>query len=647
MSDINGTIITINRFFKDEESLLPRDCSRPNITLEKSRQYIVPKYQREIRWQEKQAHALLKDISDGSKFLGNIILSKKRSSQSYDIVDGQQRLTVILIIIEYFVANKDKSIQKCEFKLDSFSQFDKLCDIKFDKSKINQEMRDADDYNQIDRYCEIYELVSNFFVRKPVDSCNRFWCNLNDSKINLIVSTDETKDIGIDIYLDVNLKALPLDDEDVFKVNFFKFAYDNVDKAKNIWVKFKQEFFNFEKKLGKSKSQKGSLTTILLLEYCMRSFFYDEEKYKNIEFFQNFLLKEDIEDSNFGSPYKGTHLLSVIQDYKFAKKCVELAIEFIKFATNIIDNKSPNEEFVKYFDCSDKEYSQHNNICDIFHYELKSIIKGNFVVAKSFVVKFFVEYIYPKSKNSKKEYEIVHSIFLLGVLFCILDGTKELKDFYDLLKTNKSQLNKKVLDIIKSKYLDKFEFDNKSISKRGKVVKPDEDNSYLSKTFAIVYNFFKLNNDTLQISNIKEFKKFVTYKEDYSIEHFLINNNKSKKVKYSLVEYTYPEDAYKIKDSIFNFIFIKDELNKECCNLDVKSKLEKINETTLSCKYTKMYLQTLKGLEHTTKPYLEKTQEIDKEKFESFYDNKTKFIANYVDFANKLFTKIRDKLYEN
>ena len=60
-------------------------------------QYVIPKYQREYKWNKEKIKTFCRDILNRDKFIGNIILNKVNNS--YEIVDGQQRLTTILLIL--------------------------------------------------------------------------------------------------------------------------------------------------------------------------------------------------------------------------------------------------------------------------------------------------------------------------------------------------------------------------------------------------------------------------------------------------------------------------------------------------------------------------------------------------------------------
>lgn len=70
--------------------------------------YVVPDYQREYIWQEKQVYQLLKDIHDefssngsGSAseyFIGSIVVHV-RDKGVYELIDGQQRMTTAYLVL--------------------------------------------------------------------------------------------------------------------------------------------------------------------------------------------------------------------------------------------------------------------------------------------------------------------------------------------------------------------------------------------------------------------------------------------------------------------------------------------------------------------------------------------------------------------
>jgi len=93
--------------------------------LEENRKYIIPGYQREIKWDNEKVQILIDDLKEGDKFLGTIILSTSKSGE-FEVIDGQQRLSVITLLLTYLnnVVSEGKSCFHCaKYKMEHLSVF--------------------------------------------------------------------------------------------------------------------------------------------------------------------------------------------------------------------------------------------------------------------------------------------------------------------------------------------------------------------------------------------------------------------------------------------------------------------------------------------------------------------------------------------
>ncbi|WP_206680481.1 DUF262 domain-containing protein [Neoaquamicrobium sediminum] len=68
--------------------------------------YIVPDYQREYVWTDKEVNQLLDDINeqiDGGHereyFIGTVLVSPTAQKNHYEVIDGQQRLTTFFLLL--------------------------------------------------------------------------------------------------------------------------------------------------------------------------------------------------------------------------------------------------------------------------------------------------------------------------------------------------------------------------------------------------------------------------------------------------------------------------------------------------------------------------------------------------------------------
>ena len=73
--------------------------------------YVIPRYQRAYAWEDKEIVQLIDDINDstGDYYIGSLIVAKvkgkvKGKVETYEVVDGQQRLTTLYLLLHYLVS---------------------------------------------------------------------------------------------------------------------------------------------------------------------------------------------------------------------------------------------------------------------------------------------------------------------------------------------------------------------------------------------------------------------------------------------------------------------------------------------------------------------------------------------------------------
>mgnify|MGYP003295760523 CR=1 FL=1 len=126
MIGVVGTVIDVKSLMSTELTEVKyskgTDKDIPLIVLKENRSYYVPFYQREIRWEKRNIITLINDIYNDRKFLGNIILTEDDNGD-YEILDGQQRLTSILLLysyIRYKYGTRLPVFSICDFQIKSF-----------------------------------------------------------------------------------------------------------------------------------------------------------------------------------------------------------------------------------------------------------------------------------------------------------------------------------------------------------------------------------------------------------------------------------------------------------------------------------------------------------------------------------------------
>ena len=82
------------------DSVTKLNVINENENIFDSGKYVIPLYQREFAWEEKQLQQLIEDINsidENDYYLGSLIVSKKEDK--YEVIDGQQRLTALFLLL--------------------------------------------------------------------------------------------------------------------------------------------------------------------------------------------------------------------------------------------------------------------------------------------------------------------------------------------------------------------------------------------------------------------------------------------------------------------------------------------------------------------------------------------------------------------
>ena len=150
MSNVSG-MKKVSEFFGDAQTIIYDTIGgrKREVSLDENRVYIIPGYQREIRWSSENVQILIDDLEKGGKFLGTITLSTFEDGK-YEVIDGQQRITVITLLISYLntvVPERKRHTNICQIENGTFKKFADAISYGFDYKKI--EVENLRLYNEI------------------------------------------------------------------------------------------------------------------------------------------------------------------------------------------------------------------------------------------------------------------------------------------------------------------------------------------------------------------------------------------------------------------------------------------------------------------------------------------------------------------
>lgn len=231
--------------------------------------FLIPDYQRPYAWEEKECQTLWDDIftfafpdNDCDKFdrhndeyfLGPIVTFLNEDKRQ-EVIDGQQRLTTLMLLLRAFHARygkmKDelsittrKNIEQCIWKTDEFDKPD-LNSLKLESEvatdEAKQELREilrtgvAED-NQKSQYAQNYRFFQkkiNTFLEEYPSYFAHFPTRLLNNCILLPIEA-ESQDTALRIFSTLNDRGKPLSDSDIFKAQFYKYYSQSGRKAEFI-----------------------------------------------------------------------------------------------------------------------------------------------------------------------------------------------------------------------------------------------------------------------------------------------------------------------------------------------------------------------------------------------------------------------------
>lgn len=239
----------------------------------KKSDFLIPDYQRPYAWGENECQTLWEDIfnfcvpdqgetefdSNSEYFLGPIVTFKNEDNK-IEVIDGQQRLTTIMLLLRAFYSKfgfmKDKksestkkNIEECLYKTDEFGEAD------VNQLKIDSEVATDSDKEQFlkilktgktdptdkSRYAENYRYfekeIAQFLEQYP-----SYFAYLPTRMMNnciLLPIEAESQDTALRIFSTLNDRGKPLSDADIFKAQLYKF-YSNLGEREEFVTAWKE-----------------------------------------------------------------------------------------------------------------------------------------------------------------------------------------------------------------------------------------------------------------------------------------------------------------------------------------------------------------------------------------------------------------------
>ncbi len=247
--------------------------------------YQIPDYQRPYQWTEKNCEKLLDDLfssyeyyKESGYFCGSLVLivintDSETNAETYDIVDGQQRLSTFILLAKVLATLYDKDLNSTSRELleKSLGDIDgeKRERLHFNAMGLNakddfvyalehfNDSQASKNKNNKNNYLKNAICLKNYLKEKEIKDINNFikWLYF---KVVFIKTTCPNVSMALRIFSVLNARGLPLHAIDVFKVELLKKLANKKDQEEFVsrWSTLHQKCSGNDSKFPKRKENK-------------------------------------------------------------------------------------------------------------------------------------------------------------------------------------------------------------------------------------------------------------------------------------------------------------------------------------------------------------------------------------------------------
>lgn len=232
--------------------------------------YIVPDYQREYVWTDKEVHQLLEDINEqideSSKreyFIGTILVSATAQKNHLEIIDGQQRLTTFFLLLcalkqrfrneahadlfkelisaRHTVGGEIRTSLKLEPRYENAGDvMSKIVEIDSDPQTVRAGIHAAGigSFGSLESLVNAYGTIFAYLEEnyKDLPALKKYWAYLSENVVFIQISTDVSS--ALKIFETINERGVGLNPMDLLKNLLFTHVRpEQFTQLKDEWKK--------------------------------------------------------------------------------------------------------------------------------------------------------------------------------------------------------------------------------------------------------------------------------------------------------------------------------------------------------------------------------------------------------------------------
>ena len=218
--------------------------------------FLIPDYQRPYAWGDSECKTLWEDLfsfsfpnenadqfNDNDEYFLGPIVTFKNADNKMEIIDGQQRLTTLMLLLRAFY-NKlgrmqdtrsikmKEDIEKCIWRANGFGEYNKD-DLKIDSQVVTEKdkveflniLKNGDAMYKHSKYAlnfRYFEGKIDEFLSQYPSYFAYFPLRILNNCVLLPIEA-ESQDTALRIFSTLNDRGKPLSDADIFKAQFYKY----------------------------------------------------------------------------------------------------------------------------------------------------------------------------------------------------------------------------------------------------------------------------------------------------------------------------------------------------------------------------------------------------------------------------------------
>jgi hypothetical protein len=212
--------------------------------------FFIPAYQRGYRWSPLQVTQLLEDIREFVRrprpepdefYCLQPLVIKTRSDDTFEVVDGQQRITTILLILLHF---NERLTERYRLSLYSLTYDTRPSLDAFLDNPTEQSANDNVDFFYL--YYAI-RAIEQWFAERASEVEDIKSALLNKTKVIWFQLADHDK--PVDAFTRLNVGKIPLTNDELIRALFLRQIGSDEDEAKNAQLRIAYEWDQLEKAL--------------------------------------------------------------------------------------------------------------------------------------------------------------------------------------------------------------------------------------------------------------------------------------------------------------------------------------------------------------------------------------------------------------